>query len=203
MQVLEWLVEHGDRVDAAVTIAAPARQTSWGRSLNHVQRRALDLHGYLELARMIAMLSYRYWDNLEHRFGSDTFETEPTETHPAEAWLDHHGQALRQRFDPVSYRRLMSAMDGHDVGRGRGGWRQALEQANAPVQVIGIVSDLLYPPGEQERLARALPQARLDWLNSRHGHDAFLIDQAALNQRVVQFRKGLRGARPTTLQACS
>ena len=102
--------------------------------------------------------------------------------------LDHHGQDLRRRFDPIGYRRLMDAMDGHDVGRGRWGWRRALASARLPVQVIGISSDLLYPPRDQQALAEALPNARLDWLEAPQGHDAFLIEQTAVDRLISRFR---------------
>ena len=186
MQVLEWLVMANERIDAAVVIAAAARQSPWARAFNHIQRRALAQHGDLELARMVAMLSYRHWDNLDSRF--DQPDTDP---HPAEDWLDHHGLALKSRFDPVSYQRLMAAMDSHDVGRGRGGWRAALSAVRVPVQLIGIRSDLLYPPRDQQRLAEALPEAWLDWLDADQGHDAFLIEQARLNRMVTDFRHSL------------
>lgn len=189
MQALEWAVGHGDRLESAVVIAAPARQTAWASGLNHAQRRAMDEHGDLELARMIAMLSYRHWNNLDDRFGPDA-DSERT----ARGWLDHHGQDLRQRFDPVAYRRLMDAMDGHDVGRGRWGWRRALASTHVSVQVVGIRSDLLYPPRDQQALAEALPNARLDWLDAPQGHDAFLIEQAALDFLVSRFRRD--AARP-------
>src|SRR5690625_7695560 len=56
MQALEWAVGSADRVESAAIIAAPARQSAWASALNHAQRRALDLHGDLDLARIIAML---------------------------------------------------------------------------------------------------------------------------------------------------
>lgn len=186
MQVLEWVVGHGEQIDAAVAIAAPARQSAWARAFNHIQRRAIGQHGDLELARMVAMLSYRHWDNLDSRFDND--DDLP---HAAESWLNHHGRALKSRFDPVSYDRLMTAMDSHDVGRQRGGWQQALNQASTDIQLIGISSDLLYPPRDQARLARALPAARLDWLEASQGHDAFLIEQARINHLVADFRHSL------------
>ena len=186
MQVLEWLVLAGERIDAAVVIAAAARQSPWARAFNHVQRRALGQHGDLSLARMVAMLSYRHWDNLDSRFDQD--DRQP---HPAEDWLDYHGLALKSRFDPVSYQRLMAAMDSHDVGRERGGWEQVLESIPVPGQLIGIRSDLLYPPRDQQRLADAWPEAWLDWLDADQGHDAFLIEQARLNRMVTDFRHSL------------
>ncbi len=183
MQALEWAVAPALALEAAVVIAAPARQSAWARALNHIQRRALDQHGDLEMARMVAMLSYRHWDNLDARFNArDDFP------HPAEQWLDHHGQALKARFDPIAYRRLMAAMDSHDIARDRGDLNRLLAATKTPTQVIGITSDLLYPPRDQADLAHALPCARLDWLDAPQGHDAFLIEQRQINDLVKDFR---------------
>jgi homoserine O-acetyltransferase len=40
-----------------------------------------------------------------------------------ESYLDHHADKLVYRFDANSYVVLTEAMNSHDVGRGRGGWR--------------------------------------------------------------------------------
>ena len=191
MQVLEWATAHPDRVAQAVAIAAPARQTAWASALNHAQRRALGEHGDLELARMIAMLSYRHWDNLDGRFSP-----EAGGERTAQSWLDHHGRALRERFDPVAYRRLMDAMDGHDIGRGRWGWRKAVRSIRARTMLVGIRSDLLYPPRDQQALADALPQAELEWLEADQGHDAFLIEQAQLDRMICGFRRSAESPQP-------
>lgn len=188
MQVLEWAVGHSDRVDSAVAIAAPARQTAWASALNHAQRRALTEHDDLELARMIAMLSYRHWENLDVRFGPES-GSERT----AQGWLDHHGQSLRERFDPVSYRRLMDAMDGHDIGRGRWGWRKTLRGVEARMLIVSITSDLLYPPCDQQALAEAIPQSSIAWLEASQGHDTFLIEQDRLDRIVGAFRRETAG----------
>lgn len=191
MQALEWTVGLADRVDAAVIIAAPARQTAWASALNHIQRRALSGHQDLELARMVAMLSYRHWENLDSRFGPDV----PREQEAGQ-WLDFHGRSLRERFHPVSYQRLMGAMDGHDIGRERGGWRQALARTEVDTLVIGITTDLLYPPRDQQELADHLPLARLAWLEAPQGHDAFLIEQARVDDLISGFRRRLALAQP-------
>lgn len=191
MQVLEWATGHPDRVAQAVAIAAPARQTAWASALNHAQRRALDEHGDLELARMIAMLSYRHWDNLDGRFGPEA-GSERT----AQGWLAHHGRALCERFDPLAYRRLMDAMDGHDIGRGRWGWRKAAQAIRARTLIVGITSDLLYPPRDQRALAEVLPHAGLEWLEADQGHDAFLIEQERLDRIVSGFRRASESPRP-------
>ncbi len=198
MQALEWAVGFPDRVEAAAVIAAPARQSAWARALNHTQRRALQTHGDIELARMIAMLSYRHWENLDARFtDADQWP------HPAEAWLDHHGRTLKRRFDPVSYVRLMAAMDSHDVGHGRGGWQAALARTDTAIQVIAITSDLLYPPRDQQQLADVLPAGRLDWLEAPQGHDAFLIEQDRVNALVSGFRRRQDLSAQPNLEICS
>ena len=50
-------------------------------------------------------------------------------------------------------------------------------------------TDVLYPPVEQEELAAGIPDAELVRLDSPHGHDAFLIETAALSEAVVRFRE--------------
>lgn len=196
MQALEWVASHSTQIGAAVVIAAGARQSAWARGFNHLQRRALDQHNDIELARMVAMLSYRHWDNLDDRFAVGSHDS----TEQIEHWLDHHGRALACRFDPVSYRRLMTAMDQHDVGAGRDGWQNALANCNLPVQIIGIDSDLLYPPVQQRAVAEALPNAQLALLEAPQGHDAFLIEQARVNQMVRDFRHSLTQS-PNSLRA--
>jgi homoserine O-acetyltransferase len=183
MQALEWAVGHPDRVGTAVVIAAPARQTAWAAGLNHVQRRSIERHGDLDLARMVAMLSYRHWRNLDGRL-----EPLELERGTVGGWLNHHGEALRARFDADAYLRLVGAMDRHDIGQERGGWQSALSGCPTPTLTVGIPTDLLYPPTEIEALAAHLPKGDLAWLDAPQGHDAFLIEQACLNERVLQFR---------------
>ncbi len=194
MQALEWAVGHPERVDAAAVIAAPARQTAWARAFNHVQRRALEVDDSLDLARMVAMISYRHWDNLNPRF--DPADPED----PTGDWLDYHGRALSQRFDRHAYLRLAEAMDNHDVGPGRGDTTQALRATEVPTLLIGISTDLLYPLAEMETIAAEMPDAELAVLEAPQGHDAFLIEQEAINRLVTNFR--CRRRLPYRLSAC-
>ncbi len=112
-----------------------------------------------------------------------------------EGWLRHHGRALVDRFDASTYVALTKAMDTHDVGRGRGGWREALATVRVPALVVSIDTDVLYPPVEQEELADALPLARLARLASPHGHDAFLIEGETTNALVARFRRDVESGK--------
>jgi homoserine O-acetyltransferase len=53
--------------------------------------------------------------------------------------------------------------------------------------VIGIKSDILYPPQEQEFLANHIPSADLKIMDFSHGHDAFLIETDEINQYLLSW----------------
>jgi homoserine O-acetyltransferase len=203
MQVLEWALLFPERVDAIAPIAISARHSAWTIALSETQRQAIAADARwrgghypaedppaagLAAARMLAMCSYRSRASLEARFGR---EQAGDGRYAVESWLHHHGRALVHRFDANTYVGLTKAMDTHDVGRDRGGWREALATVKAPALVVAIDSDVLYPPVEQQELAAALPHARLVTLSSPHGHDAFLIEGEAVNALVKDFRATL------------
>ena len=203
MQVLEWALLFPDRVDAIAPIAVSARHSAWCIGLSEAQRQAIYAdprwraghypaddgpEAGLAVARQIAMCTYRSRESLEARFSRDEAATGGF---AVEGWLRHHGRALVDRFDANTYVTLTRAMDTHDVGRGRRGWREALATVRVPALVVSIDTDLLYPPVEQEELAAALPDGRLATLRSPHGHDAFLIAGEATNTLVVRFREGV------------
>lgn len=208
MQAIEWPLLFPDRVEAAVVIAAPARHSAWCIGFSEAQRQAifadpLWLGGRypegsppaagLAAARAVATISYRSRQSFEQKLGR---EEDQLGGFAVESYLRHQGRKLVERFDAASYVALTRAMDSHDVGRGRGGVAAALGRVDQPVLVVAIPSDVLYPPVEQEELARLLPQGRLAILDSPHGHDGFLIDVPALDALVLGFRRaaGLRAA---------
>jgi homoserine O-acetyltransferase len=200
MQVLEWTLLFPDRVEAIAPLAVSARHSAWCIALSEAQRQAVYAdprwrgghypgddppEAGLAAARAIAMCTYRSRASFEARFGR---RGAPAGPFAVESWLHHHGRALVDRFDANTYVTLTRAMDTHDVGRGRGGWRAALATVAAPALVVSIDTDVLYPPVEQEELAAALPAARLATLVSPHGHDAFLVEAEATNALVAEFR---------------
>ncbi len=209
MQVLEWAAMFPERVDAIAPMAVSARHSAWCIAFSEAQRQAIFAdprwrggsypahdppEAGLAVARQIAMCSYRSRESLERRFSR---EPGGDGRFAVEGWLGHHGRALVERFDAASYVTLTRAMDTHDVGRGRGGVREALARLRVPALVVSIDSDVLYPPPEQRELAEALPESRLVTLRSPHGHDAFLIEGDAVNGLLAAFRASLLPARRT------
>ena len=79
--------------------------------------------------------------------------------------------------------------DSHDVGRNRGGLQKALENVMAKTLVIGITSDILFPPIEQERIAQYIPEAKYVEIDSTYGHDGFLIEFEGMTNAIADWEK--------------
>ena len=90
------------------------------------------------------MCTYRSRASLEARFARAEAEAGGF---AVEGWLHHHGRALVDRFDANTYVTLTQAMDTHDVGRGRGGWREALATVRVPALVVSIDTRRALPAG--------------------------------------------------------
>jgi homoserine O-acetyltransferase len=203
MQVLEWALLYPAMVDAIAPIATSGRHSAWCIGWSEAQRadpnwndgwfdpQAPPLAG-LAAARMIAMISYRSRASLEARFGRAVDGRGGFEV---EGYLQHQGRKLIARFDANAYVVLTRTMDSHDVGAGRGAYETVLRGIRQPALVVGVDSDVLYPIEEQAELARLIPGSTYATLRSPHGHDAFLIEGAALGERIVDFRRAVAASR--------
>lgn len=201
MQVLEWAAMYPDRVGAMAPIGVSGRHSAWCIAISESQRRAIFLDPHwregryaldkppqygLAVARMIAMCSYRSWDNFEARFGRKTQDWDGQ--FAVTSYLNYQGEKLHRRFDANTYVRLTQAMDSHDLARGRGEYRDVLGRLAMPALVVSVDSDVLYPPHEQAALAASLPAARYEMLRTAAGHDGFLIETDALGRMLQDFR---------------
>ncbi|MGC5341265.1 homoserine O-acetyltransferase [Streptomyces sp. AM 4-1-1] len=195
-RALEWAIGYPERVGAALVLAVGARATADQIGTQSTQIEAItgdpdwqggNYHGTgrrpaagLALARRIAHLTYRTEIELDERFGNAP-QHPGHPTYAAESYLRHQARKLVDRFDPASYVTLTHALNGHDVGRGRGGVHAALAGCPVPTVVAGIDSDRLYPLRLQRELAEKLPGCRgLEVIRSRQGHDGFLTETAAV-----------------------
>jgi homoserine O-acetyltransferase len=159
-------------------------------------------------ARGLSLFSFRTMDETTTKFGRKVMDqgrsrealekmgswaTEHDPPHFAvESFLEYQGAKFARRFDAASYISLTLAVDSHDVGAGRAGGEVAvLGGIRIPVLVVAIDSDTLYPLASQERFASLIPRGSLAVLHSRHGHDAFLIELAALNAVILAWRLGV------------
>jgi homoserine O-acetyltransferase len=218
MQAIEWAVSYPELVAGVVPIAASGRFHPQGIALNEVQRQAITKdpeykggwyypgpgpQAGLATARMLGMITYRSDESMWKQFGRETkgsadspfrgFEA----SFEVESYLHHQGEALVKRFDANSYLYLTRAMDLHDIGRGRGGYREAYEMVKARSLVVGIRSDLLFPTYQQVEMASLLARAgnKVNYfeMDSPWGHDAFLMDYHLLEEPIREFLAQLAG----------
>ncbi len=182
MIALEVALERPDGIGHVVPVAAPAATGAMAIAWNHIQLELVERLGTpgLALARQLAMTTYRSEADFDGRFGR---EHEPDGRFSIASYLDHQGDKLVERFDPDTYRTLVGVMDGHDVGRDRGGILaafDALATADTGLTGLGIEGDILYGPAQVRALVAAAAAAGVDAgyreLSSTKGHDAFLIE---------------------------
>jgi homoserine O-acetyltransferase len=210
-QALEWATRHPDLVAASIPIAATGALDPQGISLNEIGRRAIMADpnwrggNYLNegvapdeglaIARMIGMVTYHSKESMALRFNRNP-ATRPGirpsfgPTFDVEGYLHYHGAALVRRFDANSYLYLTRAMDLYDVGRD-GGETRWLREIAAPMLLLGIRSDWLFPPAEIRALGERLTVLGKDVtyteLDSPHGHDAFLKEWDLLTEALGPF----------------
>lgn len=113
----------------------------------------------------------------------------------AQGYLRYQGDKFTARFDANCYIHITRKMDTHDVGRGRvhpltGNelkLEEALELEPKGALVIGIQSDGLFTPSEQQEIARHIPEAELVMIPSPDGHDGFLLEFEQINRHILAF----------------
>lgn len=185
---LEWAIIEGERIRKAAFIATAPRVSPWLSAWMEVQRMAMEadptfracesLEGGrkgLEAARAISLISYRSFDG----YNLTQYETDEDCLFASRAasYERYQGEKLVKRgFDAYSYYYLLWCVDSQNVGRGRGGVTQALAQIKAKSIVISITSDGLFPPCESSEWAKHIPDAKYYEIESRFGHDGFLLE---------------------------
>ncbi|MEO9870008.1 homoserine O-acetyltransferase family protein [Ekhidna sp.] len=176
-QLLQWAVEEPGLFKFIVPIATNAKHSAWGIAFNEAQRMALksasNINEGLESARAIAMLSYRNQDIYN---ATQCDEDDRIDDFSAASYQRYQGNKLSQRFSPYSYYYLSKAMDSHNIGINKEGIASALSRIESKAIVIGIETDLLFPPGEQEVIYNYIPNAIFYPIQSLYGHDGFLLE---------------------------
>jgi homoserine O-acetyltransferase len=213
MHALELAIDYPDRINRLGVLAAPPYSTADQIALNTVQLEAIRSddnfaggwyyeakpgfgpHRGLALARRMALLNYRSPQELNERFGrswqSQVSPLTEQGKYAVESYLDFHGNKFVRRFDANSYITLVSAMNSHDVGRGRNSVVEALHQIKCPTLVLGIENDRLFPLSGQKLIADSvggpLVGGELQVIQSEFGHDGFLIETQAVGSRLKQL----------------
>lgn len=198
-QALEWAVEKPELFDELILIASNALHSPWGIAFNESQRMAIEADPTykeandeagamgMRAARSIALLSYRNYDT--YNFTQARDNPDQIDDFRASSYQQYQGDKFVKRFNAFSYWALSKIMDSHNVGRNRGGIVHALGLVKAKTLVLGIKSDLLFPLSEQQFLARHIPDAAFQEIDSLYGHDGFLIEYKQLTQVIRAWQE--------------
>ncbi len=195
-QLLEWATEEPHLFERIIPMATNAFHSAWGKAFNASQRMCIEadptwkerhpqagMEG-MKVARSIALLSYRHYRTYA---ATQQDDPERLEHYRAESYQRYQGEKLAARFNAFSYHALTKGMDAHHLGRSRGSIHEALASIRAKALVIGIDTDVLYPPEEQEYIARQIPGGQFTLLHSHYGHDAFLVEYEKLEEMIRPF----------------
>ena len=155
----------------------------------------------LALARQIGMISYKSVPLFDERFGRNPNRNGEDPWLPGNdvvaqagglvggrfdiaGYLDLQGQRFIDRFDANSYLAIMRTMDTWDPLRAYASPEEGFGRIRAQLSFVGISSDWLFPAETVRAFADAIRAAgaHADYreMNSAHGHDAFLAEQADL-----------------------
>ena len=195
MVALEVALERPGEISRVVPMAAPARIGQLAVAWDNIQLEMIDKLGAvgLDLARQLAMTTYRSEVDFEQRFAE---RVEPDGTPSVVSYLHHQGRKLLERFDDDTYRSLVLAMDTHDIGRDRGGVVAALQRLAAygtRLTGVGIEGDILYGTTQVRAMVEAAKEAGMDAayreILSTKGHDAFLVEWAQLKTILAEALK--------------
>jgi len=198
-QALEWAIAEPLRIKKLIVMATNAIHSPWGIAFNESQRLSIESDSTffdnipeggqkgLKAARSIALLSYRNYETYGNSQKEESLDK--TDNFKASSYQNYQGDKLVKRFNAYSYWYLSKAMDSHNVGRNRGSVTEALKRIQARTLVIGISSDLLFPPVEQQFLAEKIPGASYLEIDSFYGHDGFLIETGILTYEIIKFLK--------------
>jgi len=198
-QLLEWAITEPELFEHIIPVATNAVHSPWAIAFNASQRISIEtdstwkekneqagING-MKAARAIALLSYRNYAT----YAEDQSEASDTisDNFKSESYQRYQGDKLSKRFNAFSYYFLSKSMDSHNIGRGRKSIPDALKSIQAKTTVIGISSDILFPPAEQEFIAEHIPGASLHIINSKYGHDGFLLEFTQIENIINNFLK--------------
>jgi homoserine O-acetyltransferase/O-succinyltransferase len=207
-QVLEWAIIQPDFCENIAVIACGPKMTPWSIALNETQRMAIEADSSIspealakavteedfinagakgmEAARAIGMLSYRSYEGYNIAQSDDR---DALDTFKVQSYQRYQAFKLRKRFNALSYISVSKTMDSHNVGRGRGGISTALSTIKANTLVVGIRTDILFPFEEQAQITAHIPHAQLKLIDSKFGHDGFLIEFDQMLRLLERFMK--------------
>jgi homoserine O-acetyltransferase len=182
MVALAFAERFPELLDRLVAISAPHESHPMSTALRTLQRRVVELgletdrgSDALSIARGIAMTTYRTSAEFGDRFSSVAFATvrhgEPV--FEVDAYLRNRGARFVETMRPERFLALSLSTDLHRVDPSR---------ITTPTTLVAAEGDSIVPREQLDALASRLSGVRnLVQLPTRVGHDAFLVETAAVS----------------------
>jgi len=190
----EMAISLQDKLENLVLLCCSARESPWAIAIHEAQRMILHTDDSLaaktedagkealKACRAMAMPYYRTQQSFNIR--QSELDLDTLSNFRASKYIKYQGEKFVKRFSAPCYYTLLSALDTHNVGRGRGSVKDALAQISANTAVIGFESDILIPVDEQQYLAKHIPKAEYFEIKSIYGHDAFLLEHEHIRKAI-------------------
>ena len=171
-----------------IPVATDWKATDWLIANCQIQEQFLvNSKNPVHDARMHAMLCYRTPASFKARFHRS--KNEELKIFNIESWLLHHGKKLQERFQLSSYKLMNQLLKTIDVTQNGTKTTAVLDAIEADIHIIGVDSDLFFTAEEnretQKQMALAKSNVTYNEINSVHGHDAFLIEYAQLQEIIA------------------
>lgn len=175
-----------ERVGHLIVIGACDRAHPMSTAWRSIQRRIVRFGiesgraaGAIELARALAMTTYRSSEEFAARFAGTPSREGGELVFPVERYLMARGRDYAGRYSAESFLCLSESIDLHRVDATR---------IFVPTSAVAVREDLLVPIADVRAMVARLPAGRLHEISSVYGHDAFLKEADPL--RAV-FRSAL------------
>ena len=165
-----------ERVRELVVISAADRSSEMAKAWRSIQRDTVELairlgdgKAGLDLARRLAMTTYRTPEEFEARFADP--DPESRDAGGVASYLAARGETWAETVDPQRFLALSRSMDEHRVD---------VSELACRVTWVAVLEDRLVPANQIAEAARRTPRSRLITLSSVFGHDAFLKEDAII-----------------------
>ena len=181
-----------------VYISTSAEESTWGRAIHSTQRIALETDPTFAennedsgekgvvAARSIGMLTYRGCDAFN--LSQNENDNDKLRDFRVESYMRYQGQKLANRFHAHCYYKMSECLDSHNIARNRfDSIELALASLETRTLVVGVSSDLLTPPSNQKLMAKHMPNAVYQEIESDFGHDGFLVESEKLSTLIDAF----------------
>lgn len=213
MSGLAFCLRHPDAVRAFISVSSGTRALPFSIAVRSLQREMIRSDAKWKkgdydigdppitgqrLARKLGMITYRSPEEWVQRFGRERstsharVEDQFVAQFSVESYLENHAQKFTGAFDPNCYLYLSHASDLFDLAEYGGSLQAGFKRLQLErALVIGVQSDILFPPEQQRELAEGIASVckdtQLAELDCIRGHDSFLVDMDAFRPVIWDF----------------